>query len=246
MLEIHFVHGFLGFPGDWIATIEAMDLPASSKTVTHDLLSDFLRMEKGPDPFLSWSHFKEEQWRDGQKGGRLPKFFVGFSLGGRLLLHLNPRHFCGLVLVSSHPGLSTGQEDRRIKDQWWAERVNTFSWEAWLKEWNQQEVFSGDKVRPDRRDKKAFKKEMSETLKFWSLGCQEDRSSFIKQYREKIYWIHGENDLKFKTLRGFMEKLLPESHIFEIPDAGHGVLFDNPQALGEKISEWFHIFVSGR
>ena len=236
LLEIHFVHGFLGSPGDWEFIIKAMDLPDSVKIVRHDLLSDFLKMEKNSNPFFSWSRFKQKEWKNSSS----TKFFVGYSLGGRLLLHLDPHCFRALFLIASHPGLSTARENRRIEDQRWAGKIKTFPWEIWLEEWNQQETFSQDKIRPDRRDKEIFKKEMGEILELWSLGRQQDRSAFIKQYRKKIYWTYGENDLKFKNLTESMEKLLPKSHIFETPDSGHGVLFDNPQILGKKFSEWFH------
>ncbi len=234
MLEIHFVHGFLGSPDDWDLTIKAMNLPDSVKIVRHDLLSDFKKMKKDSDPFLSWSRFKHEKWVDSLS----KRFFVGYSLGGRLLLHLDPRDFQSLFLIASHPGLLENREDRKIEDQKWAEKTGTLPWEVWVEKWNQREIFIRDKIRLERREKRVFKREMGEILEFWSLGWQQDRSAFIKQYRERIHWTYGENDLKFKNLTGIMEKFLPESHVFEIPDSGHGVLFDNPRALGKKISKW--------
>ena len=236
MLEIHFVHGFLGSPDDWGFTIKAMNLPNSVKIVRHDLLSDFKEMKKGSDPFLSWSRFKHERWIDSLS----KRFFVGYSLGGRLLLHLDPGDFQSLFLIASHPGLSRNRENRKIEDQKWAEKIKTLPWDLWVEKWNQRKIFIRDRIRPKRGEKGVLKKEMGEILKFWSLGWQQDRRDFIKQHWEKIYWIYGKNDLKFKNLKGVMEKLLPGNHIFEIPDSGHGVLFDNPQALGKKISEWFH------
>ena len=235
MLEFHFVHGFLGSPDDWNLTIKAIDLPESVKIVHHDLLSDFGKMEKNKNPFLSWSCFKAKEWTDSFS----EKIFVGYSLGGRLLLHLAPQDFQSLFLIASHPGLTTFREDRIMEDRRWAEKIEFLSWRKWIGEWNKRGIFSQDKIRPDRENKEIFKKEMGEILEFWSLGRQQDRSAFVRQYREKIYWIYGENDLGFKKLRKKMEKLLPGNHIFEIPESGHGVLFDNPQALGEKIGEWF-------
>ena len=233
-LELHFVHGFLGSPEDWRPTLEAIGLSNSVKTICHDLYSDFLRIRKDSDPFLSWSRFKQREL----KKSLSVKLFVGYSLGGRLLLHLDPQCFHGLILIASHPGLSKNQKDREARDQEWAKKISTVSWRMWLDQWNGREIFNQDRVRPDRGDKEVFKKEMGEILKFWSLGRQKNRSDFIKQYQGRIYWVYGKDDIKFKTLVGFMKKLLPENHIFEVPDSGHGVLFDNPRALGKKINEW--------
>lgn len=238
-LELHFVHGFLGGPGDWDSTLEATGLSDSVKVIRHNLLSDFLKVEKGSDPFLSWSRFKQKEL----KGSLSTKLFVGYSLGGRLLLHLDPRCFHGLILVASHPGLSEMRKDRETRDQWWAERIGTVPWETWLEQWNGQEIFRQDGVRPDRRSRETFKKEMGEILKFWSLGRQHSRNDFIKRYRKKIYWVYGKDDIKFRPLVGLMERLLPKSHIFGVPNSGHGVLFDNPGALGGKINEWIYAYM---
>lgn len=235
MLEFHFVHGFLGSPHDWDFTIKAVGFPKSVKIICHDLVSDFRKMKKNKNPFFSWSYFKRKNWTNSFS----KKIFIGYSLGGRLLLHLDPDDFQSLFLIGSHPGLSLFRESRLIEDQKWAEKIKTLSWVDWVEKWNQREIFKADRERPDRKDREIFKGEMSEILKFWSLGRQQDRAAFIKQCRERIYWIYGENDLKFKSLAKIVEKLLPKNHIFEIPESGHGVLFDNPQALGKKINECF-------
>jgi pimeloyl-ACP methyl ester carboxylesterase len=227
--HIHFFHGFLGEPKDWKDVIAALDLKAEIHN--HSLLDDF----KG-QTFSQWAQMKKKQ-RD-SLGGR--HFFVGYSLGGRLLMHLDLESSDKVLLIGSHPGLIKGHENRLSSDQGWIERSQELSPQAWLKQWNDQEVFQKDRRRPVRNfDRESFLTWMK-ILSQWSLSKQECRDSWFKQNSSQVYWCCGENDKKFEELKKMrLQPILPSTHLFSLPGAGHGVIFDSPGELARVINKVF-------
>lgn len=228
-LELHFFHGFLGVPSDWRAVIEC--LPENWSVSSHNILQDSHNLKK--DFFSEWARMKEFELSQNVS----KKILIGYSLGGRLLYHLQHEVYEKLILVASHPGLLRERSVRLSSDEEWVQKMKELSWADWLKAWNSQDVFSNDRLRPERLQDEKRCDQWAQVLKEWSLAKQVVMDSKIKNHRHKIFWGYGSEDIKFKKLRSRLSQSLEESHLFEIEGAGHGVLFDQPKALAQKIME---------
>ena len=180
---------------------------------------------------------------------RLLVFWWGYSLGGRIALHAllqNPHPWSAAVIVSAHPGLLS-KEDRnqRIQtDERWADRFENDNWEQTLSDWNSQTVFQkGIRQKsigePVREVSAYSRKALADSLRFCSLGVQEDLRNRLKTLSTPLLWVAGENDLKFVALSEEIAALRnPHITVQTIPRSGHRVLFDQPGTLGQRIQEF--------
>lgn len=237
-LEIHFFHGFLGEPSDWDSVLSFMpDTLKPVKIYKHDLLKDCELLESLA--FETWAREIESVWGstlNPQFSETPQRILVGYSLGGRLCLHINPEFYSHLFLIAAHPGLKAGFKEREKQDHVWAQSLLNEDPEAWLERWNRQLVFSQDLLRP-QRNLRGHQMIWSKILKGFSLSQQNNMDKKILTHKNKIHWLIGEKDLKYQTLKESMQILLGENHVVEIPDAGHGVLFDQPELLSKAIFE---------
>jgi pimeloyl-ACP methyl ester carboxylesterase len=228
--EFFLIHGFLGAPSDWEPTIlNLKQAYPEARFVCPDLLSFFSSHQECS--FSSWKQNILSVLRPDTV-----RVVVGYSLGGRLALHLPAESFDKLFLVASHPGLLHGHELRMQQDQAWASRLNKESASHWLQAWNGQAVFKNDFHRPSRQ-LDGQEEQWGRILCGLSLAQQKDKREFISMNQQKIYWCAGERDEKFQVLKAELLSYLPNSHIFDIPNSGHGVIFDQPQFLAQAIVE---------
>lgn len=228
-IEFHFFHGFLGNPSDWEFVVRELERQGVSACVLHNLSHDFTKLDKEKLSFASWAEQKTAQLNQSNRA----KFLVGYSLGGRLAMHLPASCFNKALFIGSHPGLTEGKQARKISDEAWLHKLETLEPAEWLDKWNQQNVFLNDSVRPPRTLEHIGL--VGEMLWRWSLARQEIQDEHLRAYAEQIFWCCGERDVKFSGLIPRMKSLLPDSHVFTIADSGHGVLFDQPERLAHEI-----------
>lgn len=237
MFDIHFFHGFLGETNDWDKVTDSLSQFDCNFT-QHSLLSD---TEEFTDKTLSFEIWAQKKEKSLQKN-KGTKILVAYSLGGRLCLHLDPSCYDCLILFGVHPGLDSQRESRLQRDKDLAQDLLAKPWEQWIDNWNRQEVFQWDKVRPVRNVNKSQKKQLSLILQSFSLGRQSDLAMKIRSCCQKIYWGRGENDKKFAQIDKKWQQLLPSDHLFVINQAGHGVLFDNPKGVAMQIEKTIRTF----
>lgn len=231
------LHGFLGQATDWDA-VRAY-LPENTAFVAEDL---FGRDSRRPADFTAQTLRLVEQLRALNAGyGR--KIFLGYSLGGRLGLHLldhAPELFDHYIFLSTNPGLpgaSAAERQSRLQsDTDWSAKIKNESWSDFLREWNAQPVFEGSAAEP-ARDAAAYDLEkLRQSLVLWSLGLQQDFSETIRAHRDRVTWAVGERDLKYVRLaEGMKENGIIEN--FVSTPSGHRIWADAPAAVAELISE---------
>jgi 2-succinyl-6-hydroxy-2,4-cyclohexadiene-1-carboxylate synthase len=198
--SLYALHGFLGQPSDW-------DFLKLGRWICPDLF-------KKIDPFQKWASNFNQSVEPGS-------LLMGYSLGGRLALHAllqNPERWKGAIIVSAHPGLTTLQErrERLLHDHRWAERFLSEPWEDLLVAWNQQILFGG-KQPVKFREESAYSRELlSQALKVWSLGEQENLRPKLLQLSIPILWIAGKNDQRYAPISlehpTFKHVLVPDAH----------------------------------
>lgn len=223
---IYALHGFLGESTDWTNTVKTMTL--DHHVVCPSYFSDEIFSHLKLDSFIQdiANHF---QGRLGSK-----KIFVGYSLGGRIGLHLleaRPDLFDHYIFISTHSGLSlkSDKDLRVISDQKWIDTLHESAWEDFLAQWNSQGVLKKS-IALERLEASYQKDRLKTALSDYSLGKQKDYSVLIKKHQDRITWIVGDQDPKFLNLAEDLKQkkiLLDYKRI----SAGHRILFDNPQGL---------------
>lgn len=234
------LHGFLGQGSDWDQVKKACADSQASKAHDLEWLTPSLFSSES-EVLLPFDQFCEAlvEKHKVQLNSSRKRIFIGYSLGGRLGLHLLKKfseQFDHFIFVSTHPGLTNEveKEERRSSDAQWFLKITASNWNHFLKEWNSQGVFKSDSTDPIRSLDDYNLQKLQISLAAWSLAEQKDLRELIKQHQQKITWVVGQQDLKFLNLANdLLQKkiLLNVSRIF----SGHRILFENPKELASVL-----------
>jgi len=170
------------------------------------------------------------------EGSEFGDVILGYSMGGRLALHAliaAPEKWRAAIIVSAHPGLMSGQEERRKKDREWAS-LSRGNWTSFLDQWNRQDLFLSspeDLHQADIKDQEII----SKSFLHWSLGNQRDLRSELPQITCPVLWITGSHDPKFTALAEEATSLLPNSEHLIIPGSGHRVPWQRPTEFSASV-----------
>lgn len=227
------LHGFLGAGSDWESVESAL------KNLNLDCIwikpNMFFENSQDIQAFDIYVDKLMKQFHSDLKSNCKKKIFVGYSLGGRIGMHLLKNYseiFDHFVFVSSNPGLTDENEKviRLQSDLAWADKLLKLDWDLFLKEWNAQPVFSGQLNEPPRQEAQYDKCKLSQSLDSWSLARQSDMRNLIQAKQNKITWIVGSLDHKFLNLAEDLKQkkiLLSYNKIF----SSHRILFNKPNEL---------------
>lgn len=228
-----FLHGFLGGKEDWQKIIQnlenefychAIDLPGH-----------------GNIPFSD--NFLETVATTLKTLRPIPEYFVGYSLGGRILLQLKelyPKLLKHLIILSSHPGLATPEEKkaRWQTDKTWIEMLKTKSLSEFFDAWYAQTLFQSLKENTPlfneliERRKKQNPLALADVLTKCSLAHQ----PLLNIFPNTIF-LCGEKDLKFQAL---YHKLPSFVKVHQIKKCGHALHLENPEACSHIIRGYLH------
>lgn len=227
-----FLHGFLGLPSDWDQTAIYLQKQIKAQITTPDYFSE---PKISPQVKLeNWSH--NFSWWVKEKIGPGPHTLVGYSLGGRLALHAlkeYPTLFQSGACISTNPGLPSmiDRSSRLESDKNWSERFTNTPWTEALSDWHSQEIFKGSIQEPIRKESDYKREQLSAALTQWSLGQHTDFREYLQNPHQKINWIVGENDFRYKQMATEMKQILPKLKYHFVPQSGHRVLLDAPEKL---------------
>lgn len=231
------LHGFLGQSSDWAAIRK--DFPNKSEFKTLDLFSsDATDIDELEDYAETLSEQVDELIAEKKK-----KIFVGYSLGGRLGLHLlqnNPDQFDHYIFLSTNPGFSDAEgaekNKRLLSDMKWASQISEANWDPFLKAWNQQAVFEGSAEEPERHASDYDLNKLKRALVMWTLSQQDDFRPLIQEFQNKISWVVGDKDLKYMQIAESLkqEKILSD---YKKISAGHRIWLDQPDAVSKLIKD---------
>lgn len=226
---LYFFHGFWGQASDF-EFLEQKLLPFSIQSVEYtreNLLGPQIFLSDWGDSFLQW--LKESEIHS-------PIVAVGYSQGGRLLLHAferAPEMFKRLILISVNPGLLNfeDKEKRLQRDRQWACDFRKLDWDDLEKKWNSQEVFKGGRKHP-RFESEFDREALAMCFENWSLAHQADFRNLIKQHSDKVEVIVGEHDTKYMKLYD----RLNFPRLWKAKGAAHRVPSDQPDILVEILN----------
>lgn len=172
--------------------------------------------------------------------GGEPRGVVGYSMGGRLALHLlvnNPQGWDFAVIISAHPGLtSETQRSQRLEiDKQWAEMIRANEWHAFLEKWNNQSVLRNSSVSSRQLNLEPRRYAIAQAFENWSLGNQTDLSRQLDCYKMPLVWVVGELDEKFTNLAKTTASMLGNQQVEVIPNCGHRLLLDAARQINQVI-----------
>lgn len=226
--HIYMIPGFLGKPEDW-------DFMDGQEYVSHKV--DIHCISEPSEGFINFS----------RKINRIPdreqnNILLGYSLGGRLALHAfrdDPQIWSAAIFVSTHLGLKTEEERqaRLSNDYGWARRFIVEDWQSLLPAWNAQPVFNGS-ITPVRSEHRYNRGLLADSLRYWSLGEQEEMFSFISKIHVPILWIAGGKDSKFTQMAWNLHLKHEGSQVVIVPEAGHRLPWQVPEKFKGIVKGW--------
>ncbi len=176
-----------------------------------------------------------------------PAVWVGYSLGGRVLLHLALRHpqlVHALVLVSTTAGIEDNSERsaRRVADNALADRIEIVGVDAFIDEWLAQPLFAGLVSTANdlaaRRSNTAAG--LAHSLRTVGTGTQEPLWGRLAEITVPTLVVTGIDDAKFTALGGRLATALPHAHHVQIANAGHACAAQQPDEFARVVAQFIN------
>lgn len=237
------LHGFAGHGGFWARLAPSL-VAAGFRVVAPDLPGH--GASAAPDSPETY-HLPEAA--DTLAGhltaiaGSTPWCVAGYSLGGRLALHLAVRHphrMQALTLVGASAGLESAEarSERRTHDAEWAQKLRTQGLESFLTEWEAQPLFATQAALPEAG--KAWLAEsrqghdadgLARAMEAFGLGAQPPLHDHLSTLAVPTLWVAGEADAKFSALAHDLATRMPDARAVIVPGCGHHVPLERPEAF---------------
>jgi len=164
--------------------------------------------------------------------------YVGYSLGGRVCLHLAlmyPHIVDRLVLLGATPGIVDDDEraQRRQADELLAQRILEIGVDAFVDEWSALALFHGlvldDDERADRRRNTAAG--LADSLRLCGAGTQLSLWDRLVELNMPVLAMAGALDTKFVPVAERIAASVPDGAFGEIHDAGHAAHLQQPMQV---------------
>jgi 2-succinyl-6-hydroxy-2,4-cyclohexadiene-1-carboxylate synthase len=168
---------------------------------------------------------------------------VGYSLGGRIALHVAlvaPERLSRLVLVSTSAGIEDPDERarRRLSDERLAEELESAPFEDFIERWRAQPLFAdeppeaGSLARDDQRRNRPDA--LAAALRGIGSGEMTPLWDRLAELPIPVTVLVGARDEKYQRLGQRMVELLPDARLVLAP-GGHGLPLENPAAVAKAI-----------
>ena len=172
--------------------------------------------------------------------------YVGYSLGGRVCLHVAIRHpeqVRGLILIGATGGLETSsaRADRRASDERLAAGIEAHGVDPFLDSWLAQPLFSrlkvDDAALADR--KRNTPAGLAASLRDAGTGTQEPLWDQLGSIRVPALVMAGEHDVKFRQAAARLcDVMRPYAQQSVVPGAGHAPHLEQPTATLGLMRQW--------
>ena len=235
------LHGYTGCVENWAEVMHplaqhyrviALDLPGHGLTQSPDDVTQFSL------PVVS-----QQIATFVQTYINTPVHLVGYSMGGRLALHValeHPAQVQRLILESASPGLETTTEQtaRIVSDEALAERIERDGIASFVTEWEQLPLWaSQQKVAEEKRARLHAQRLQNNphglalSLHGMGTGAQPSLWHRLSELKMLIRLLAGEQDAKFVEIARRMTVAIPQSQLHIISDAGHSTHFEQPESF---------------
>ena len=178
-----------------------------------------------------------------QQAGRAT--YVGYSMGGRLALHVAVAHpdlVERLVLVSASPGLAseTERSERRSADERLADEIERDGVDAFLERWLALPLFA--RLPPDAAEldhrRANTSAGLASSLRLAGTGAQQPLWDLLADLTMPVLLVVGEHDPKFRAIATEMANVIPDATVEAVSGAGHVVHLEQPAAFVAIVGTW--------
>ena len=171
---------------------------------------------------------------------------VGYSMGGRLALHLalaRPDRVARLVLIGASPGIADEGERtaRREADEQLASEIADSSIEEFADRWARTPVLAGlppemaSRAHADRL--RNTPEGLARALRGLGTGALPSLWDRLGELSMPVVLVVGERDQKFTEIASRMAKAMPDARVVVVPGAGHAVHLEAPDQVAEVIAQ---------
>lgn len=166
-----------------------------------------------------------------------PAAYVGYSMGGRVALHLalaHPEVVERLVLVSATAGIDDPAERaaRHAEDEARARRIEDEGVDAFLDAWLAQPMFATlEEPGPRCRDAAV----LTAALRTCGTGSQEPLWDRLGEIAAPTLVVAGERDAKFVALGERLAAGIPGARLVVVEGAGHALHLERPEVLADLL-----------
>ena len=235
------LHGFTGSPASWAPVLELLEpdidayVPAltghGAETEAVDFLDEVTRLNAGVGA-----------WR-----AEHAVHLAGYSLGARIALAMaieQPAAYASVTLIGVNPGPRSESErsERRAADAKWIELLE-HGVEPFVDEWERLPLWASQArlprtVRSAQREARLMHepKGLQASLRATGLAEMPDLRTRLPELRVPVTLLAGEEDPKFLALAREAAALLPHARVVAVPDAGHNLLLERPEAVAEELN----------
>jgi len=176
-----------------------------------------------------------------------PAAYIGYSLGGRIALHLAityPHIVERLALIGAHPGIIDEREraERRDSDDALANRILDIGVPAFVDEWLAQPLFQGLVVsEDDRADRLRNTPEgLAWSLRLCGTGAQVPMWARLIELNMPVLAMAGSLDQKFEPLAERVAQVVPDGTFAPIHGGGHAAHLQQPGQFATRLELWLH------
>jgi 2-succinyl-6-hydroxy-2,4-cyclohexadiene-1-carboxylate synthase len=172
---------------------------------------------------------------------------LGYSMGGRVALHLAaaaPERINRLVLESASPGIADDAERaaRAAADDALADRIEAEGLEWFVEHWTAIPLFASQSALPEpmrlaQRERRLAQRALglANSLRGMGAGRQVSLWERLSDIDLPALIISGELDRKYVEIGAAMAARMPQARHVVVPDAGHTVHLEQPQAFNEIV-----------
>jgi 2-succinyl-6-hydroxy-2,4-cyclohexadiene-1-carboxylate synthase len=238
------LHGFTLSGDSWRETISKM--PAGWLWIVPDLRGHgATRMEPGApctmdacatDLRMLWDHL-----------GIRRSHLVGYSMGGRLALHVAvrlPERVRSLLTLGANAGLDPdARAARRESDEGLAARIQRSGVEAFVDWWSAQPLFAGLQRRGARFTARRRAERMrnradglAASLRGMGAGAMEPLWAELGRVGCPSTFVAGEDDHAYVASARRMAELVPGARLEVVPGAGHAAHMERPAAFARVLA----------
>lgn len=175
-----------------------------------------------------------------------PFALVGYSQGGRIGLHVAlalPDRVTKLVLIGASPGLAdeAEREQRRQADERLAEQIESLPIEEFARQWAQTPILCDippDIAATSHQDRLLSTPQgLAAALRGLGTGALPSVWGRLRELQMPVTLLAGERDTKFTALARAMARCIPHATVTIVPDAGHAVHLERPEAVVATLLE---------
>lgn len=179
----------------------------------------------------------------GQTAG--PATYIGYSLGGRVVLHLavmSPHIVDRVVVIGATPGLNDEAERavRRTSDERFARQILEIGVARFLDAWVDQAVFGGATLAEDElADRRRNTPEgLAASLRLCGTGSQLPLWESLSGINLPVLALAGEHDAKFLPIAERIAASVRDGAFATILGAGHAAHLQQGAQVAARIELW--------